>query len=169
MNNDAATEVPPDVDPGDQPRLRPRGSNQVGMRQFNERVVLQALRVHGSLAKAEMARVTGLTAQTIGLITARLDEDQLLRREAPHMRRLQRGARRRGNCRNPDCNICHIGRGLHRSRSSDRDRAWWRIVRMNNASTQQHGGHSEKERKFHIRSVHGHFAGSYRQQNVTKL
>jgi len=64
-------------------RLRQRGSNHVGLRQFNERVVLQALRTHGSLAKAEMARVTGLTAQTIGLITARLDEDQLLRREAP--------------------------------------------------------------------------------------
>ncbi|MDR7149065.1 putative NBD/HSP70 family sugar kinase [Hydrogenophaga palleronii] len=53
------------------------------MRQFNERVVLQALRVHGSCPKAELARLTGLTAQTIGLITARLDEDQLLTREAP--------------------------------------------------------------------------------------
>ena len=40
------------------------------------------LRTHGSLAKAEIARVTGFTAQTIGLITARLDEDELLRREA---------------------------------------------------------------------------------------
>lgn len=48
--------------------LRPRGSNQVGMRQFNERTVLQALRVHGSLPKAELARLTGLSAQTIGLI-----------------------------------------------------------------------------------------------------
>lgn len=83
MNPEAATEATPDVEPGDQPRLRPRGSNQMGMRQFNERVVLQALRVHGSLAKADIARLTGLTAQTIGLITARLDEDQLLRREAP--------------------------------------------------------------------------------------
>lgn len=67
----------------DTARLRPRGSNQVGMRQFNERVVLQALRVHGSTPKADLARLTGLTAQTIGLITARLDEDQLLVREAP--------------------------------------------------------------------------------------
>lgn len=58
--------------------LRPRGSNQVGMRQFNERVVLQALRVHGSLPKAELARFTGLSAQTIGLITARLEEDGLI-------------------------------------------------------------------------------------------
>ncbi len=72
-----------DVATDEQPRLRPRGSNQMGMRQFNERVVLQALRVHGSLAKADIARLTGLTAQTIGLITARLDDDQLLRREAP--------------------------------------------------------------------------------------
>jgi hypothetical protein len=48
------------------------------MRQFNERVVLQALRLHGSLPKADLARLTGLSAQTIGLITARLEEDQLI-------------------------------------------------------------------------------------------
>jgi predicted NBD/HSP70 family sugar kinase len=64
-------------------RLRQRGSNQLGMRQFNERVVLQALRAHGNTPKAELARLTGLTAQTIGLITARLDEDHLLVRQAP--------------------------------------------------------------------------------------
>lgn len=63
--------------------LRPRGSNHVGMRQFNERVVLQAIRLNGSLPKAELARVTGLTAQTIGLITTRLEEDGLLLRHAP--------------------------------------------------------------------------------------
>lgn len=63
--------------------LRQRGSNQGGVRQFNERVVLQALRGHGALAKADLARLTGLTAQTIGLITARLDEDDLLTRGAP--------------------------------------------------------------------------------------
>lgn len=80
MNDLAESSV---VDPADLAPLRPRGSNQVGMRQFNERVVLQALRAHGSCPKAELARLTGLTAQTIGLITARLDEDQLLRREAP--------------------------------------------------------------------------------------
>ncbi len=63
--------------------LRQRGSNQDGVRQFNERVVLQALRAHGSLAKADLARLTGLTAQTIGLITSRLDEDDLLTRGTP--------------------------------------------------------------------------------------
>jgi predicted NBD/HSP70 family sugar kinase len=65
------------------PLLRPRGSNHVGMRQFNERVVLQAIRQNGSLPKADLARLTGLTAQTIGLITTRLDEDGLLIRRDP--------------------------------------------------------------------------------------
>jgi predicted NBD/HSP70 family sugar kinase len=58
--------------------LRPRGSNHVGMRAFNERVVLQAIRLNGSLPKAELARLTHLTAQTIGLITTRLEEDHLV-------------------------------------------------------------------------------------------
>lgn len=60
------------------PLLRQRGSNHVGMRQFNERVVLQAIRQNGSLPKAQLARLTGLTSQTIGLIAARLEEDELL-------------------------------------------------------------------------------------------
>ena len=64
------------------PLLRPRGSNHVGMRQFNERVVLQAIRQNGSLPKADLARLTGLTAQTLGLITARLEHDGLLIRNA---------------------------------------------------------------------------------------
>jgi predicted NBD/HSP70 family sugar kinase len=62
-------------------RLKPRGSNQLGVRQFNERVVLQAIRLHGEPSKAELARLTGLTAQTIGLITARLDAEKLLLRQ----------------------------------------------------------------------------------------
>jgi predicted NBD/HSP70 family sugar kinase len=64
-------------------RLRPRGSNHVGMRQFNERVVLQAIRLHGSLAKAEIARLTHLTAQTVQVIIARLEADGLVRRLDP--------------------------------------------------------------------------------------
>ncbi|WP_213953537.1 ROK family transcriptional regulator [Variovorax sp. dw_954] len=65
------------------PRLRPRGSNQVGMRQFNERVVLQAIRLHGALPKAEIARVTHLTAQTVQIIIARLEADGLVLKHAP--------------------------------------------------------------------------------------
>ena len=55
-------------------RLRPRGSSQGGLRQYNERVVLQAIRLHGALPAAELARLTHLTAQTISLITKRLLE-----------------------------------------------------------------------------------------------
>jgi predicted NBD/HSP70 family sugar kinase len=71
----------PNASPSETPApqlLRPRGSNHVGMRQFNERVVLQAIRLNGSLAKADLARMTGLTAQTIGLITTRLVDDDLV-------------------------------------------------------------------------------------------
>lgn len=72
--------TPPRTAPAAEPPalLRPRGSNHVGMRQFNERVVLQAIRLNGSLPKADLARLTGLTAQTIGLITTRLEEDGLV-------------------------------------------------------------------------------------------
>ncbi len=61
-------------------RLKPRGSSQGGLRQYNERVVLQALRLHGPLSGAEIARLTHLTAQTISLITKRLLDDGLLRK-----------------------------------------------------------------------------------------
>jgi predicted NBD/HSP70 family sugar kinase len=64
-------------------RLRPRGSNQIGMRQFNERVVLQAIRLHGALPQADIARLTRLTAQTVSLIIARLEGDSLLLRMDP--------------------------------------------------------------------------------------
>jgi predicted NBD/HSP70 family sugar kinase len=63
--------------------LRPRGSSQGGLRQYNERVVLQAVRLHGALPGAEIARLTHLTAQTISLITKRLLDDGLLLKGAP--------------------------------------------------------------------------------------
>jgi predicted NBD/HSP70 family sugar kinase len=58
--------------------LKPRGSSQGGLRQYNERVVLQALRLHGPLPAAELARLTRLTAQTISLISKRLLDDGLI-------------------------------------------------------------------------------------------
>jgi len=64
-------------------RLRPRGSSQGGLRQYNERVVLQAIRLHGALPGAEIARVTHLTAQTVSLITKRLIDEGLLVKGAP--------------------------------------------------------------------------------------
>jgi predicted NBD/HSP70 family sugar kinase len=54
------------------------GSNQVGMREFNERVVLQAVRLHGSLPKAELARLTRLSTQTVSVIINRLLEEGLV-------------------------------------------------------------------------------------------
>jgi len=55
-----------------------RGSNQRGMRQFNERIVLQAIRRHGAIAKAELARLTQLSSQTVSVIVERLLDDGLL-------------------------------------------------------------------------------------------
>lgn len=61
----------------------PRGSNSVGLGQFNERVVLQAIRLHGPLAKAGIARLTHLTAQTVQIIIARLEAEELVLRGDP--------------------------------------------------------------------------------------
>ena len=64
-------------------RLRPRGSNHVGMAQFNERVVLQAIRLNGSVSKADISRLTSLTPQTIQIIIARLEGEGLVRKLEP--------------------------------------------------------------------------------------
>ena len=73
----------PERDALPETRLRPRGSNQGGLRQFNERVVLQAIRLQGSCPKAEIARLTHLTAQTVQVIIARLEADELVRKLSP--------------------------------------------------------------------------------------
>ena len=67
----------------DHPHLQPRGSSQGGLRQYNERVVLQAIRQQGALPAAEIARATQLTAQTVSLITKRLLDDGLLQKGEP--------------------------------------------------------------------------------------
>ncbi|HUN90795.1 MAG TPA: ROK family transcriptional regulator [Burkholderiaceae bacterium] len=60
---------------------RRHGSNQVGLGQFNERVVLHAIRVHGATPKADLARLTRLSTQTVSLIINRLlDEGLVLKR-----------------------------------------------------------------------------------------
>jgi predicted NBD/HSP70 family sugar kinase len=60
-----------------------RGSNQVGVRLYNERLVLSLIRRHGSLPKAEIARLTGLSAQTISVIVRQLAADGFLLRDKP--------------------------------------------------------------------------------------
>jgi predicted NBD/HSP70 family sugar kinase len=78
----------------EQNRLRPaprepvenpfhRGTNQSGMRDYNERVVLTLVREHGSLAKTDIARMTGLSAQTVSVIMRELEAEGLLLRQAP--------------------------------------------------------------------------------------
>ena len=59
------------------------GTNQSGMRARNERLVLTLVRRHGALAKSELARMTGLSAQTISVIMRGLEEDGLLLRGDP--------------------------------------------------------------------------------------
>jgi predicted NBD/HSP70 family sugar kinase len=60
-----------------------RGTNQSGMRAYNERLVLSLVRRHGGLAKTEIARLTGLSAQTVSVIMRELEEDGLLVRNEP--------------------------------------------------------------------------------------
>lgn len=64
------------------PLKRTVGSNQVGMRQFNERIVLQAIRLHGPLPKADVGRLTRLSMQTVSMIVDRLIDDGLLAKQA---------------------------------------------------------------------------------------
>lgn len=56
------------------------GSNQTVMRARNERLVLSILRRQGPLPKAEIARTTGLSAQTVSVIMRALEKDGLLER-----------------------------------------------------------------------------------------
>jgi hypothetical protein len=53
------------------------------VRLYNERLALSLIRRHGSLPKAEIARLTGLSAQTVSVIVRQLETDQLLVRETP--------------------------------------------------------------------------------------
>ena len=73
-----------DLDGPGVPTVRPvdlsRGTNQSGTRLYNERLLLSLARRHRSLPKAEMARLTGLLAQTVSVIVNRLETDGLLQR-----------------------------------------------------------------------------------------
>lgn len=65
-----------------------RGTNQAGMRAHNERLVLSLVRRNGPLAKSEIARITGLSAQTVSVIMRHLEADHLLRRGEPQRGRV---------------------------------------------------------------------------------
>lgn len=60
-----------------------RGTTQTGVRLYNERLVLSLIRLHGNLPKAEVAKLTGLSAQTVSVIIRQLESDGLLKRRTP--------------------------------------------------------------------------------------
>jgi predicted NBD/HSP70 family sugar kinase len=60
-----------------------RGTSQLGGRLYNERLVLSLIRRHERLPKAEIARLTGLSAQTVSVIVRQLEADQLVIKEKP--------------------------------------------------------------------------------------
>ena len=72
---------PPRAEGQERPSLR--GSNQSGMRAYNERLTLGLVRRHGSLTKTELARMTGLSAQTVSVIMRELEGEELLVRGEP--------------------------------------------------------------------------------------
>lgn len=85
MNRDLRTEWPQargEGSGGEARRANPsdlaRGTNQSGVRLYNERLVLSQIRRHGSLPQAEIARQTGLSAQTISVIMKQLEADGLV-------------------------------------------------------------------------------------------
>ncbi len=58
------------------------------MRAYNERLVLSLVRKHGSISKTEIARLTGLSNQTVSVIMRQLEADQLLVRGEPQRGRV---------------------------------------------------------------------------------
>lgn len=60
-----------------------RGTNQTGGRIYNERLVLSIVRHQDGLPKAEIAKLTGLSAQTISVIMQQLEADDLIVKGEP--------------------------------------------------------------------------------------
>ena len=77
LHSDPMTDRPAGENPG------LRGTNQSGMRAQNERLVLSLVRQQGALAKSDIARITGLSAQTVSVIMRALEGEGLLARGEP--------------------------------------------------------------------------------------
>jgi predicted NBD/HSP70 family sugar kinase len=60
-----------------------RGTNQSGVKLYNERLILSLIRSHGSLSKTDIAKRTGLSTQTSSVIMKQLENKGLLLREKP--------------------------------------------------------------------------------------
>jgi predicted NBD/HSP70 family sugar kinase len=59
------------------------GASQSGARAYNERLVLSLLRSNGAMPKAGLARLTGLSAQTLTTMMRRLEADGLVVAQPP--------------------------------------------------------------------------------------
>lgn len=55
-----------------------RGANQEFGRPYNRRIVLETIRLHGPIERAEIARRVGLTVQTVANITRELEEQDFI-------------------------------------------------------------------------------------------
>ena len=60
---------------------RSRGGDQLGLRAYNKRMILNLIRQQGALPKAEIARLTGLSAQAVSVIVNGLLKEKLVRKE----------------------------------------------------------------------------------------
>ena len=63
--------------------LPTRGTNQSGVKLYNERLILSLVRTRGGLSKVEIARITGLSPQTSSVIMKQLESDGLLLKQKP--------------------------------------------------------------------------------------
>ncbi|UIJ71730.1 ROK family transcriptional regulator [Aurantimonas sp. HBX-1] len=79
-------QVPPA--PGNERDGRMRGSNQASLRAHNERAVLTLIRRHGEIARADIARRSGLSPQTASVIMRVLEAEALVLRETPRRGRV---------------------------------------------------------------------------------
>jgi predicted NBD/HSP70 family sugar kinase len=58
--------------------MKTSGTNLEHARAHNRRVIIEAIRLHGELTRAELARLTALTPQTVSNIVAELEDAELL-------------------------------------------------------------------------------------------
>jgi predicted NBD/HSP70 family sugar kinase len=59
------------------------GANQTGVRAHNERLILSVIQRHGEMPGSDIARLTGLSAQTVSTILRKLEVEGFLLRRAP--------------------------------------------------------------------------------------
>lgn len=57
------------------------GGEQTGLRAYNKRMILNLIRQSGALPKAEIARLTGLSGQSVSVIVNALLKERLVRKE----------------------------------------------------------------------------------------